>query len=160
MVSDRVVVATGFGSSKGGLVSTGMPEAAGADGVTGAAELEGADVFVAPVGEVADVAAGAVTVGRGDVAGRFALLAESFCEGRMGIAPETSGVRDGTVGAGVIWAVGASPGEMGFRVVAAGRAGMTGACVEVTGGVSPAPGAAVGRGASIGCCGWRGVSGI
>jgi hypothetical protein len=116
----------------GGVDSSGSGEAEeGTEGVEGVAvgeDAEGADGF-APTG-------GAVTDGSGDVAGRFALLAESFCEGRMAVAPDVGGVRAGTVGGGVIWAVGASPDGTGFLVAVAGRAGMTGACAEPPGTVS------------------------
>jgi hypothetical protein len=102
IVRERVGVETGFGSSR--IVMAGA-EAAVVVGMTTGAEIADAG------GEVFVMAAGAVTVGRGDVAGRFTPLAESFCEGRMGNEPETRGVRAGTVGSGIIWAVGASPGE-------------------------------------------------
>lgn len=127
-----VIVSERLGGVEDGVDSAEVPVVdAGAEGVEGVAvgaDAAGADGF-APTG-------GAVTDGSGDVAGRFAFLAESFCEGRMAVAPDVGGVRAGTVGGGVIWAVGASPDRTGFLVAVAGRAGITGACAEPPGTVS------------------------
>ena len=134
-------------------------------------------------GPASSALGGALTAGKGAVAGRLALLTESLCDGRM---PEERGaigpagrLSGGIVGGGVICAVGASPGGSVFLVAAAGRGGTVGPeagaiaweargedTVGAAGEVGPATPASAGTWGSgglsvlIGCWGGRGVSGI
>lgn len=107
----------------GGFVAGALVTAAGLGESALAATAAPAASSAAPVsvgeGRFAGVAAGAAaaTGGRGEVSGRFALLAESFCEGRM---PVDAGA-DGDGGA-LMEAVGASDGAT-FRKTVAGREG-------------------------------------
>jgi hypothetical protein len=89
-------------------------------GIAGA-DMEGTGAFVTRAGW-------AVTRGSGDVAGRFAPVVAGAGEGRRAGA--------GMAASGVSCAVGASPEEAGFLVVAAGRGGTVGIGAGESGGVA------------------------